>query len=202
MIKDIDDLKRYTDAVAQRFSIIEDEVRMVSPGCEPNELKRLKDELPNIPASYVEVVSALRLVGISIGQFALWPRPFGNGLVDAVITANSDSSNPHLKIYQAHGLIEVARLEANPVCVADSKQSGRSGQVFLVNVAAGPDPSIVFLANNFKDFLLQAANVHSVSLEYENEPSAGLDKLRACLSAFGLTDSDQSFWLRLAEEMF
>lgn len=202
MIKDIDDLIKYTETVAQQFPVIEDEVRMTSPGCSPGEIKKLTDTLPNIPVNYMDVASSIRLAGISIGQFGLWPRPFGNCLVDAVITANCDNRNPHLKIYQTYGLIEIARLEANPVCVADSKQGERSGQVFMVNAAASPDPFIVFLANGYRDLLLLAANVHSICLEYEDDPSDGLDKIRECLSAFGVRDSEQSFWLNLAEEMF
>ncbi|WP_447895915.1 hypothetical protein [Vreelandella sp. GE22] len=202
MIKNIDGLIKYTNMVAEQFPVIKDEVRITSPGCSFSEIEKIADKLPNIPTSYTDVASFICLSGISIGQLGLWPRPFGNSLVDAIITANCDNRNPHLNIYKAHGLIEVARLEANPICIADLKQNERSGQVYMVNVAADPDPFIIFLAYNYTDMLLLAANVHSICLENEDEPSTGLEKIRECLFAFGLGSSEQSFWLNLAEETF
>lgn len=202
MIKNVDDLKIFSEQVAQRFPIIANEIRIFSPGCSGDEVDRLKNELPNIPDSYLGVAKDIHLAGVSIGPLALWPRMFGVYLVDALIAANRDISNPHLNVYRSNRLIEVARWEANPVCLADVSHGEQVGRVYLINVASGITPSVISVANNFSDLLLVAANACSVGFDYESEPVAGLEEFKRRLSAFGLVEHEREFWLRVTAEMF
>lgn len=200
MISNLDELKKYTEEVAARFPVIASEIMLCSPGYSEEQIVELGRVVPELPPSYLNVASQVKLVGVSIGQFALWPVPYGKkDFTTGLTEANKDDSNPFLDFYSTNALVEVACLEANKVCLG-SVAAQSEGQVFLVDISSGPNPVIHKLADNFEQLLLLAGNLHEISMSYENDENSGINEFASRLKSFGLDSSSISIWNELLEE--
>lgn len=200
MISNLDELKKYTEEVAARFPVIASEIKLCSPGYSEDQVVELSRVVPELPPSYLNVASQVKLVGVSIGQFSLWPVPYGKkDFTTSLTEANKDYSNPFLDFYSTNGLVEVACLEANKICLG-SVAVQSEGQVFLVDISSDPNPVIHKLADNFEQLLVLAGNLHEISRSYEDDEDSGINEFASRLKKFGLDSSSISIWNELLEE--
>ncbi len=201
MISNLDELKRYTEKVAAKFPEIASEIKLCSPGCSEEQLIELSREVPELPSNYLDVAKQVQLVGVSIGQLALWPVPYGKKDFLASLTeANNDSSNPYLGFYSSNDLVEVARLEANIICLG-RKSAENEGQAFLIDISSGLDPVIQKLADGFEQLLVIAGNLHDISMSYEDDEDSGISEFASRLNKLGVESSCASIWNELLEEV-
>jgi len=200
MINNLDELKLYTEEVATKFPAIASEIKLCSPGCSKEQLATLKQEVPQLPQEYLDIANQVQLVAVSIGQLSLWPVPYGKrDFLLSLIEANTDSSNPYLDFYNSNNLVEVARLEANLICLGKIATENE-GQVFLVDISSGENLAIEKLADNFEQLLVLAGNLHQISMFYEEDEDSGVSEFTFRLNRLGLDRDCASIWHGLLEE--
>lgn len=201
MINNLEELKEYSEKIASKFPSLASTIRLAAPGYPEIFLKNLSREPIYLPDNYIRVLGLFKLAGVSIGQFNLWPVPFGkDDLIQSLVDANKDTRNPYLGFYEDNSFVEVARLEANIICLS-RKGSSSEGEVYLVDISAGPKPIAQKLASSYESFLLLAGNLHDVSMSYEDDEDSGVEEFTSRLSALGVTGSAAYLWNELLEEM-
>ncbi|WP_189535454.1 hypothetical protein [Paludibacterium paludis] len=194
-MKTIDDVRRYTYEVAQRFPAIAGEIEVTAEALELP--KGLVAEL-QLPRGYCSVAEANRLAGVSIGFFALWPSFVRESLEQSLIKANASDSS--VGLFGGNTLIAVARYEANPICVASAASDARD-QVFLLDTMSSPNWKLRSIATNFEQFLALAANVHRISDMYDGEIKAGQEEMGRCCEALACSPEQTAFWQSRITEM-
>jgi hypothetical protein len=200
MISNLDELIKYSENVAAKFPVIASEIRLCSPGYSDDLLAEVGNEVPYLPDSYFSVVKKIQIVGVSIGQLNLWPVPYGKkDFVASLVEANTSSDNPYLQFYKENSLVEVARLEANIVCLG-RKGAQISDQVYLVDICSGPNPVLQKLANSYEQLLIVAGNLHDISMTYEDDEDAGVSKFQSRLTQLGVEVDSANIWNELLEE--
>lgn len=200
MISNIDGLIKYSENMAAKFPVIASEIRLCSPGYSDYLLVDLGNKVPYLPDSYFSVVKHIQIVGVSIGQLNLWPVPYGKkDFVASLLEANTSSDNPYLKFYDDNNLVEVARLEANIVCLG-RKGSQICDQVYLVDISSGPNPVLHKLANSYEQLLIIAGNLHDISMTYENDEDVGVSEFQSRLTQLGVDKDSTNMWKEMLEE--
>lgn len=200
MISNLDGLIKYSESVAAKFPVIASEIRLCSPGYSDDLLVDVGNKVPYLPDSYFSVVKQIKIVGVSIGQLNLWPVPYGKkNFVASLVEANTNSDNPYLKFYDDNDLVEVARLEANIVCLG-RKGSQISGQVYLVDISSGPNPVLQKLANSYEQLLIVAGNLHDISMTYEDDEDAGVSEFQSRLTQLCVDEDNANIWNELLED--
>jgi hypothetical protein len=194
IIRTIDDVRRYTHDVAQRFPAISREIAVIA---EPVELAKEIVAGLQLPPGYCSVAKASRLAGVSIGFFALWPSFVLESLERSLIEANAPDSP--VRLFGDSTLIAVARYEANPICVA-SADSKTPDQVFLLGTMSSPNWKLRSIATHFEQFLALAANLHCISDAYDGEIKAGQEEMTRCCESLACTLEQTAFWQSKAAE--
>lgn len=194
-MRTIDDVRRYTHEVAQRFPVISGEIAVIAESAELP--KELVAEL-QLPNGYCSVANANRLAGVSIGFFALWPSFVRESLDKSLIKANAPDSP--VGLFGDSALIAVARYEANPICVA-STASKAPDQVFLLDTMSSPNWKLKPIAAHFEQFLALAANLHCISDVYDGEIKAGQEEMARCCESLACTLEQTAFWQSRTAEM-
>ncbi|WP_027709949.1 hypothetical protein [Zooshikella ganghwensis] len=202
MITNLDELVSFLENIAAKFPIIASEIKLCSPGYSDEILVKLRQKAPYLPDSYFDVIKKVKIAGISIGQLNLWPVPYGKkDFVTSIIEANTSSDNPFLDFYRDKNLVEVARLEANIICLS-SKSSKTSGYAYLVDISSGPNLILKMLANSFEQLLIIAGNLYDISLSYENNEEVGMNEFKTRLAQLGVDSNTSATWQELLEEFF
>ena len=200
MISNLDGLIKYSENMAAKFPVIASEIRLCSPGYSDDLLVEVGNKVPYLPDSYFSVVKQIQIVGVSIGQLNLWPVPYGKkDFVASLIEANTSSDNPYLKFYDDNNLVEVARFEANIVCLG-RKGSHISDQVYLVGISSGPNPVLQKLANSYEQLLIVAGNLHDISMNYEDDEDAGVSEFQSRLTQLSVDKDSANIWNELLKE--
>lgn len=200
MISNLDGLIKYSENMAAKFPVIASEIRLCSPGYSDDLLVEVGNKVPYLPDSYFSVVKQIQIVGVSIGQLNLWPVPYGKkDFVASLIEANTSSDNPYLKFYDDNNLVEVARFEANIVCLG-RKGSHISDQVYLVDISSGPNPVLQKLANSYEQLLIVAGNLHDISMNYEDDEDAGVSEFQSRLTQLSVDKDSANIWNELLKE--
>lgn len=200
MINDLDGLIKYSEKMATRFSVIASEIKLCSPGCSKNYLSALREDGQYFPDDYLELLERVQVLGISIGQLNLWPVPYGRRELSSVlIEANKSPENPWLKFYDDNEIIEVARWEANIICLGRKGSSDR-GKVYFLDISSGLKLSLRPMADSFEQLMILAGNMHEVSMDYEAEPESGVQEFSLRLVTLGVKTDASALWLELLNE--
>lgn len=200
MISNLNELVKYSAKVAGKFPVIASEIKLCTPGYSDAVFAKISAEVPYLPDSYFDVVKQIQVVGVSIGQLNLWPVPYGKkDFVASIVEANTSSDNPYLKFYSDNNLVEVARLEANIVCLGQ-KHSQICGNAYLVDISSGPTPTFLKLANSYEQLIICAGNLHDTSTTYEDDEDAGMIEFQMRLNRLGVDDRSANVWKNLLEE--
>lgn len=161
MISTLEDLVKYTERRAAKSPAIAARVLLKSPGVARQERLKLEQQLPGLPASYLECAERFRLETVELGMVALRPRNFGGqGLAERLIVANGPS-NPVADILRSHSLYEVASWETDPIGVVRvDAPAERRREVVLVDITSHPTISWSPLAPDFATFLVMAGRLY------------------------------------------
>ena len=200
MINDLDGLIKYSEKMATRFSVIASEIKLCSPGCSKNYLSVLREDGQYFPDDYLELLERVQVLGVSIGQLNLWPVPYGRRELSSVlIEANKSPENPWLKFYDDNEIVEVARWEANIICLGRKGSSDR-GKVYFLDISSGLKLSLRPMADSFEQLMILAGNMHEVSMDYEAEPESGVQEFSLRLVTLGVKADASALWLELLNE--
>lgn len=200
MINDLDGLIQYSERVAARYSAISSEIKLCSPGCSKSYLSTLRENGLFFPEDYLVLLERVQVLGVSIGQLNLWPVPYGRQeLLSALMDANSNPKNPWLEFYKDNEIVEVARWEANIICVG-RKDSNGEGKVYLLDISSGPKLSLRSLADSFEQMMVVAGNLHEISMDSEAEPESGIQEFSLRLATLGIKADASALWLELLNE--
>lgn len=199
-VDNIDELIVYTEKQAQRDPDIAEEILLKYPGLTEEEVASLQSLIPNLPESYIEVARNVRLEGVSIGPLALWPRPFSKRFVEAVKKANYSPNNPYLPFYEKLGLVEVARLDSDPICLVRAGAE-REGQVVCFDANYYPEVLPKPVAPDFESMMLLMGNALQIGISYEEKPEEAEQKYSQWLGGKSLELEMVSFWQNQLREL-
>lgn len=136
------------------------QVLIEAPGLDEGPLARLKADLPELPESYLRCVSRLRFWNAQLGGFLLGPGAIREADLHArLVAANTSDDHPAAGLLRDRGLLQVAALEIDPICVRGRSGPGEPGEVVWIDVTSGPDPVVTPLAQDFETFLIVAARL-------------------------------------------
>jgi hypothetical protein len=194
MLLTLEDVRSYTQNIAKKFPAMASEIVLNrEPLLIPEDVVRLL----KLPGSYVEVVEAYRVEGVSIGFFALWPSFKRDGLIGSLMRENDRTS---LVKAASSELVAVGRNEANILCVGAAPSNGE-GRVFLLDTMTSPARRLLELANAFGPFVILAANLHQISDLYDGEPEEAEREMVARCNSLGCTLPQIDYWKSRAAEM-
>lgn len=196
MIENLDELKGYTDVLAERVPRIAARVKINVPGLGADDLARLS--ALNLPPIYECCISMFRLFGVAVGYFSMWPGSIKAGhMVEALLQANA-SNNPGESEARGAGLLVVAQEEANLVCVTTT--DGKDPDVvYILDVMRSPTVEQQSIASNFEKFLLLAGNLNDIGRKFSGDAKEGVAKMVECCKYFGCTSDQTAFWISRAE---
>lgn len=202
VINDLEGLVRYSEEMAGKFPAISSEIKLYSPGCSKDYLSVLREDEQHFPCDYLALLERVQVLGVSIGQLNLWPVPYGRReLRSSLIEANSSPENPWLEFYVDNNIVEVARWEANIICLG-RKNTVNEGKVYFLDISSGPQLTLRPMADSFEQLMVVAGNLHEVSMDYESDPEAGVQVFALCLASLGIKEHASSIWLELVNEEF
>lgn len=196
IIKTINDVRNYTQAVAQNFPAIAGEIAVTEEHPAPLPSQLAADL--QLPPIYRSIAGGNKLAGISLGFFALWPSFANISLQESLIQENKPDSL--VRSLSGNTLIFVARYEANPICVT-SVTGNSPDQVFLLDRMSSPELKLKSIAGNFEKFLALAANAHRISDAYEGDFNSGQEEMGRCCEALDCTPEQSIFWKNRSAEM-
>ncbi|WP_339453360.1 SMI1/KNR4 family protein [Pseudomonas sp. JAI120] len=200
MINDLGGLIKYSEKIAARFSVIASEIKLCSPGYSKNYLSSLREDGQHFPDDYLVLLERVQVLGVSIGQLNLWPVPYGRRELSSVlIEANRSPENPWLTFYNDNEIVEVARWEANIICLG-RKDSSNNGKVYFLDISSGHKLSLRPMADSFEQLIIVASNLHEVSIDYEEEPESGVQAFSLRLVTLGIKADSSALWLELLNE--
>lgn len=205
MIKSLEELGAYTLAVAATLpSTLRDETVLEPPGLPRSDLESIAASVPGIPASYLAVLEKVRLLGVSLGFFRLYPRPrprAGEDFVSHFLKASSAPENPFLALYREMKWIEVGAFEGDPLVLVLEGSTSRyaAGSIlwFDIEEYGAGRPAERPLAPDFESFVLLAGNLEQVVAQYEDDPEAIVGEFTLRLSEFSLSEENRENWRRL-----
>lgn len=196
MLITLEDVRSYTEEVAKKFPAIAAEIAL-----KKEHLHLPEDVIGSLklPKSYVDVVEAYRVEGISIGFFALWPSFKRDALISSLIQENSQNSLTKTSSSGSE-LVAVGRNEANVVCV-QAASSGDEGRVFLLDTMTSPARRLLELAESFDRFVILAANLHQISDLHDGSPEEAEREMVSCCRSLRCSSNQIDFWKSKAAEM-
>ncbi len=200
MINNLDELIQYSEKMAVRFSVISSEIKLCSPGCSESYLSALRARAHYFPDDYLALLGRVNLLGVSMGQLNLWPVPYGrHDVLSSLVEANRSPENPWLRFYDDNAVIEVARWEANIICLG-RRNTRDPGSVYFFDIRSGPNRCLRPMADSFEQLMVVAGNLHEVAMEYEAEPESGVKDFSSRLVALGINARASTLWLELLDE--
>lgn len=162
MIRTLDDLIALSEACAEDTPFDRDRLLIRRGGCTEEEIARLREELPDIPDSYLNIVRKVNLHEIVVGFFALSPEAFrATNLTDSLIAANNPEDYPMMNWLRRDRAYHVASWEADPIGVAYERTRFSPGQIIVYN-CGNPDEPAQLLADTFLQFLLLVGNLYEL----------------------------------------
>lgn len=152
---------------------------MTSPGCDPVRLKHLKDLLPLIPQSYIDVIKKYSICGIRIYLFSISPCSFNSiDIVEGIIKASEDPFFPQ-EFMDKHHMLEIGSYSTDLICLTQDTPHSKGGEILFVDeghdIFNPQDSQIYLLAKNFEQFLILTANYAQVNGEI-NENDSNLEE--------------------------
>ena len=199
MIRNLDELIRYSEQVANSLPLIANKVRIVRIGSQPGIIATLTQVLPRLPESYLSVVESIAIDGISIGYFELTPSASHTmSLVEKLQIYNDPTFTPMFEYYQKHGVYQVASWEADPICIVHTDGKFKVGQVVKYNIDT-PALAPMVLADNFEQLMLIAGNLQEISDKCDEFEKA-LNEFKTYLDSLldGCRNEMELAWTRIA----
>lgn len=202
MINDLEGLIKYSEEMAAKFPAISSAIKLYSPGYSKGYLSVLRENGQHLPRDYLTLLERVQVLGVSIGQLNLWPVPYGRReLRSSLIEANSSPENPWLEFYVDNNVVEVARWEANIICLG-RKNSVDESKVYFLDISSGLQLTLRPMADSFEQLMIVAGNLHEVSMDYGSDPETGVQVFVLCLASLGIKEHASSVWLELVNEAF
>jgi hypothetical protein len=199
MITTLDALQAHTLRLAERHPRRHTARALSAPGITHAERDKLRLALPALPRTYLDCIQRVNPAGVSIGYFQLSPGCRRSGdLVNDLIVTNTDPSNPFIPFYGRRGMYEVARLEADPICVARQGSTLPAGTVAQLDICTSPKVSVLPLAPDFLTLLLLAGNLDAIRDNRSTTGSSGVAAFATVLDSFDLNAEVRAAWTRIA----
>jgi hypothetical protein len=202
VILTLDDLREYSRQSSVAEPLLAERLLIEAPGCSPEECERLRKVFPDLPRSYIETVAAVRLRGVDLGYFRLWPGRLGAAdIVECLAAENAEKTNPYAGLCAREGLYEVAAWEADPICVASSRSSHDPGRVFRMDTTDPHNVEVRPLAKDFETFLLLAGNLDEVRSQcaQSGERAPAFREFERRLMVFRVAEEEAKTWRSIAE---
>jgi len=196
MISNLDDLIAFTNRLGEKLPARRKRIVIERPGCSQDEIDNIAEAFPNIPESYLAIAKQVRLVGISIGAFALAPNaPIGLGLCEQLLDSNSTAGDRHFE--DDCGYL-VAFWEGDPIAVVYQSGQYERGQVLKYDTGNPMDEAEV-LGDSYEQFLLLAGNLNFVRDKFADadDPAEGMPEFEQCVAKFA-PDREEG-WMSIAE---
>jgi hypothetical protein len=212
MIQDINELVAYTEMLGDESPIIRDQVVIRRPGSPPDVIAAIAGALPGLPPGYFDVARRIDLVGAEIGYFRLSPGS-GFGLLDQLVSSNTQSETPMARYFQRDGVYQVAAWEADPIGIAFRPSRFAVGELVKYNIG-NPPQAPVLLAGGYEQLLLLAVNLDAVRQKFSDpdedrpldadEAKMALSEFDSCLKALSADRylQIQPAWQVIAEVVF
>lgn len=182
MIQNLDDLVEFTERRGIQRPLLRDGIVIERPGCSQATIDKIRDFLPGMPTSYLDVVKAIRVEGIAIGYFELAPTSHkAADLAEKLLDWNANAGL-HSR-FEEDGVYEVASWEADPICAVYRNGDNDIGELVMYNVGNPIEPANV-LANDYLQFLLLAGNLDAVRAQYADvdESAEAISEFEKCLA--------------------
>ena len=200
MIGSLDELRVESVRWASEQPSIAHFIDMSEPTVTVADLEPLKNEI-GLPGSYIKCAAALKLVGVTISGFELWPGfNIRDSLYNVLVSSNSNATEKDSE-YKKRKLVIVASDELNPVCVG-KVGSDYEGEVFFVELMSGFEPTVQRVATNFEQYLLISANFSNVAAIPHKGVDQKLDHFSDLCRNLDCDREDLDFWLKRADEWF
>jgi hypothetical protein len=197
MIKTLEDVRIYSEDRSARSPLIADEIRIPSPGLSSDELARVREALPGLPNSFLEVVAQLDLEAAQI-EFFLSPCSYGKRrgeMVRCLLERNSDE-NYFFDLLTDNQLYEVGSWEGDPICVA-TRNATRPGEVTRIDHET---QTMNRIANDFEQLVIGLGRLNEQDRESGPRGQVGVELFLMSVSEdFGLDDEQMQEWTWLAE---
>ena len=194
MIRNLKELIGYLDVKARSFPVIASEIRLLSPGLTKGEIEELTSVFPDLPDSYFEVLKKVKVENISIGYFNISPGGSNKfNFVERLSRLNSGFDNPFLDHMKVENIIEVASLEADPICVG-CRNTNKGGKVYIYDHTELNNFEIKLIANSFEEMLILAGNISEVKMSFKDNMEAGVNELTRRIKEFNVPKECEEFW--------
>ena len=203
MINCISDLQKYLIDLSYKFGGPREASDLIlsTPGCSKEEIKELKSVFPGIPESYIKLLEAVNLNGISIGWLRVSPFSFNpEGMVANLIEGNEEGVLFSEYASQYH-LYSVATTDGFGIFVATASSPFKEGEIILIDESIyadrdNPEKWIHKLAKDFEQFLIIAGNINQIHRTIKNEDERE-QELSNRLKKLGIAEEYQQAWFHL-----
>jgi hypothetical protein len=206
VIQTIADLIEMTEREAdstekQGFPTIAEQTRLRSPGCSIEEIARLREALPGLTESYLNVAAQVYLPNVSIGYLSLAPGGLRDGNLFNRLTKFNSPASPQWDYVDDHNLYEVAHYPGSLVCVA-REGTVRPGEVVRVDYEWGGVDDLVLHRTtwSFEQLLLGFGRIREQRLAKRRGPEVIDEVLRSLRKDFGFDDEQMEDWTWFASE--
>ncbi len=179
MISSIQALKEYLEEIKeymQLHGLNADNKSLVLQ--EKIDVNSLKQKIPMIPPTYINVLNEINLFKVDIGYFSVSPYRLGDkNIVDSLVKFNTDETKPFYNFLKQHGLVCVGSWDGDGslICVRMSSKKDKNGEVIRVDDYINWDnpenSSIYNLAEDYTQFLVIAGNLNQIHREMNEDNS-------------------------------
>ncbi len=176
---------------------------MFSPGCSPDRLRLLSENLRKIPESYLHIITLFTLNGVIIADFELSPYSFKNiDTVEGLLAASEDPFFPK-EFMQKHKMYQIGSWNTDILCVTEGTDQFDEGEILVVeegdDIYNPEDSQIHCLAKDFEQFLIIAGNMEQIHFEMQDKSEE--EQRQEFLRRFKLLKIDDKYlnaWLNVS----
>jgi len=177
---------------------------MTSPGCSLERILFLKEKLPRLPQSYINIIESYSINGIEIGGLDLSPYGIGNvDIVAALLNAYEDPFFPK-EFMQKHKMYQIGSYNTDILCVTEGTENFEEGEILYVDegydIYNPEDSQIRRIAKDFEQFLIVAGNLEEVHTEMSNNDSLYEQKKAEFFRRLEILEVDEKYhsaWLNV-----
>jgi hypothetical protein len=180
------------------------EYMMKSPGCLYEKIIFLKESIPELPQSYINILGLYWVNNIVIDSFDISVRSYDNdNPVDGILDAHQDPFFPK-EFMAKHNMYQIGSYETDLICITSGTNTFHHGEILYVDegfdIYDPQDEQIHPLAKDFEEFLIIAGNLDEVHTEVGSNDSNYEEKkaeFLARLKDLGVDEKYYPTWLRV-----
>lgn len=177
---------------------------MDSPGCSEEKINILLEKIPELPKSYLGLVSLYSLNGVIVDNFELSPQSFRNkDIVEGLIQAYEDPFFPK-EFMEKHKMYQIGSYNIAKLCVTSGSSQFKEGEILFIeegyDINNPQNSQIHRLAKDFEQFLIVAGNLDQIHSD-NNEDNSNWEEKKAefieRLKILGVSEEYHPTWLSM-----